>query len=227
MFLFSSLFSYDRRRNYTESINPYEILGISESASHEETKYAFKKLITSFNRRARSEACLAYDILSNRNKYIKEGSYYRVKKKDCFYYVVIGDTDSLKRCIENNRSLLYAKDDLKRNLLYLAARNGYYDICEFLIKKGIDVNSTQKDGSTPLHGAAFYGHKIIVQLLISYGAKINIKNNFGNLASEEASESKLAEEIKKSSEDKILKLYQKLFSKGLVKNLILIKKKMK
>ena len=41
------------------------------------------------------------------------------------------------------------------------------------------VNEIQKTGSTPLHGAAYYGQTNVVKLLLSYGAKTNIKNNFG------------------------------------------------
>ena len=52
---------------------------------------------------------------------------------------------------------LIHKDKLKRSLLYLSARNGYYDLTEYLLKKGINLNEVQKDGRTALHGAAFYG----------------------------------------------------------------------
>ena len=38
------------------------------------------------------------------------------------------------------------------------------------IKNGENVNEPKKDGSTPLHGAAFYNQDLIVQLLLEYGA---------------------------------------------------------
>ena len=79
---------------------------------------------------------------------------------------MIGDLSSLKNAIENQKSLLNLKDGLGRSLLYLAARNGYFDLTDYLIKKGININEAQNGGSTALHGAAYYGQEIIVQLLI-------------------------------------------------------------
>lgn len=114
-------------------------------------------LATNPNREIRSKACLAYDIFCNKDKYIKQGDLYKVKNKDYFYYSTIGDLNLLKSQIEHNKNLLYIKDSLNRSLLYLSARNGYFNITEYLIKKGININEVQKDGSTALHGAAFYG----------------------------------------------------------------------
>ncbi len=62
---------------------------------------------------------------------------------------------------------------MKRSLLYLSTRNGYFDLTEYLLKKGININEIQKDGSTALHGAAFYGQELVVQLLLEHG--INTK----------------------------------------------------
>ena len=104
-------------------------------------------------------------MLCNKNKYISKGNNeYEIKKKDIFYYITVGDTNSLKNEIQRNPELLNIKDELQRSLLYLSARCGYYDITDYLIKKGIDLNITQKDNSTPLHGASYYGQKMIVEL---------------------------------------------------------------
>ena len=47
-------------------------------------------------------------------------------------------------------NILKDKDELGKNLLYIAARNGFNDICEFLMDEGIiDPNETQKTRSTP------------------------------------------------------------------------------
>jgi len=64
--------------------------------------------------------------------------------------------------------LLTEKDSFGKTLLYLVARNGYYNICDYLLKKGSNINETQKDVSTPLHGEAYYDQEIIVQLLLEY-----------------------------------------------------------
>jgi ankyrin repeat protein len=41
------------------------------------------------------------------------------------------------------------------------------------------VNAKDEFGYTPLHGAAFKGHKEIAELLIVKGADVNAKNNGG------------------------------------------------
>ena len=44
---------------------------------------------------------------------------------------------------------------------------------------GADVNAKDEDENTPLHRAAYYGHKEIVVLLIAKGADVNVKNDVG------------------------------------------------
>ena len=149
-----------------EELDPYQILHVTPNSSHGQCKSAFRNLINKPSRNVRIRASLAYDILCNSNKYTKNGNFYRVKNKDHFYCVVVGDLESLSMMVYNNRRILYEKDGLERSLLYLAARNGYFNICEFLLKNGANINETQKDGSTPLHAAALYNQEIIVQLLL-------------------------------------------------------------
>ena len=206
-------------------INPYDILNIPTNASVEQCRTAYFNLATNPSREIRSKACLAYDILCNKEKYINVGNFYKVKNKDCFYYTLIGDLNSLKSAINFNKSLLFLKDRLNRSLLYLSARNGYFNLTEFLIKKGININEVQKDGSTALHGAAYYGQELVVQLLIEHGININIRNRFGSTAADEARTPLIRELILQSKEDRILNLYQQLFSKQLVSNFVIIKKR--
>ena len=46
-----------------------------------------------------------------------------------------------------------------------------------MIEKGADVNAKSRDGSTPLHSAAFLGRAEIAELLIQSGADVNPKNH--------------------------------------------------
>ena len=216
--------SYVEPKNI-EIDNPYSILNISDKASIQECRSAYMRYATNPDRLIRTKACLAYDILCNKDKYLKEGNKYKSKEKDCFYCTVIGDLKALKYKIKNDKSLLNAKDKLKRSLLYLAARNGYYDLTEYLLKKGINVNEVQKNGSTALHGAAYYGQKLIIQLLIDHGIDTSIKNEFGHTAADEARTPFIRELILNSSKDKIMNFYHELYSKGLVSNIIKIKKR--
>ena len=210
---------------FPESLNPYSVLGVTKNTSYKELKLSFLRQVILSDPITRCKANLAYDMLTNKKKYNINGDEFTIKKKDIFYYVIIGDFYELKYEIENDRSLLFQKDALKRSLLYIAARNGYYDICEFLIKKGININDIQKDGSTPLHVASFYGQDLIVKLLIDYGADITIKNKYGNLASDEAKNIQIKSIILNSKTDKISQLFHKLHSQGLVSKIVLIKKK--
>ena len=57
--------------------------------------------------------------------------------------------------------------------LLVAALNGYLEVVKQSIADGIDVNTKDKNGVTPLHHAVRQGHKEIVELLIANGADVN------------------------------------------------------
>ena len=211
-------------------INPYLVLGISKDTTPAQTKKIFRKKMSEArnNDELRAKICFAYDIIVNKKYYEEcENEMYilrlgaqKINIISAYHYTVIGDFLDLMEEIEKNQKLLYFKDPLERNLLYIAARNGHVNICEYLINKGINVNELQKDGSTPLHGAAYYGQTNVVKLLLSYGAKTNIKNNFGHLPIDEAISEEIKNILKEGEKDPILELYQALISKKIAKKLI-------
>ena len=131
--------------------------------------------------------------------------------------------NSLKSLIESNKNFLYSRDYLQRSLLYLSARNGYFDVTKYLLQKGVNIDEVQSTRSTALHGAAFYGHELIVQLLIEYGINTKIKNNNGSTAADDAKTPSIKNLILKSEQDTILNLYHNLHMKGFVSNLVPIK----
>ncbi len=85
------MMNFFSRRNFSDidRIKPYLFLNIYENSKYKEVKMAYMKLATVPDRTQRVKACLSYDIICNKNKYIKEGNFYRFKKKDCFFYTVI------------------------------------------------------------------------------------------------------------------------------------------
>ena len=206
-------------------INPFLTLGIKKDESHSSTKLKFReKLIQTMNNdELRAKICLAYDVIVNRNYYYEcEENTYKIKEDKImvYYYCVIGDCLSLMEEIEHNQNLLYFKDPLKRSLLYIAARNGHSNICVYLINKGLNVNDIQSSGSTPLHGAAYYGQINVVKILMVYGAQTNIKNKYGHLAKDEAKSKEIQDLLKENEKDPIERLYKSLIQKNLVNELI-------
>lgn len=79
--IYKSEFIDDNKNVEINEISPYSVLNISLNPSISECRNAYMKLATIPDRRKRAEACLAYDILCNTQKYIKNGDTFRVKKK--------------------------------------------------------------------------------------------------------------------------------------------------
>ncbi len=63
--------------------------------------------------------------------------------------------------------------------IYDAARNGDLAGVQAELDKGMDVNAKTDYGMTPLHFAAYSGHKEIAELLIAEGADVNAKDKYG------------------------------------------------
>ena len=60
-----------------------------------------------------------------------------------------------------------------------AAMNGNVDAVRALLKKGVDVNEAQGDGTTALHWAAMKGNADIAQMLIFAGANLRATTRLG------------------------------------------------
>lgn len=72
-------------------------------------------------------------------------------------------------------------DSDKRSLLHHASQKGHSNLIEFLIKKGLNVNSLDDRGRTPLY-LACYNYKFeSVKTLISNGTEINISGEYNPL----------------------------------------------
>ena len=217
-------------------INPYLTLGIKKDASPSETKTKFREKMNEARNddELRAKICLAYDIIVNKTFYRCTGeNIYQIKdvmpnnpKQDLsvYYYVVIGDFFNLMKDIEDNDCLLYFKDPLKRSLLYIAARNGHVKVCEYLINKGLEINDIQDTGSTPLHGAVYYGQIEVVRLLLNYGAKTNIKNKYDHFPIDEAWTEEMKNLLKEHEQDPIVNLYNSLAIKNIAKSFVPITK---
>jgi len=65
--------------------------------------------------------------------------------------------------------------------IHEAAKNGDLARVKALLKANPDLVFTKdKDGVTPLHEAAFAGHKDVTELLLTHGAHVNARDNAGD-----------------------------------------------
>ena len=155
-----------------DQLNPFTVLNVIPNASVVDVKKAFRSQICTPHRNQRAMVALAYDMICSKDpqKYTRYDNIFHVQKKDIFYYVNTGNYNVTVKHVQKHPRVLDRRDEHERTLLYLAARNGFNDICHFLLRSGCNTNQVQVDGSTALHAASFYGHLTVVQLLLEYAA---------------------------------------------------------
>ena len=170
-------------QKYPKSLNPFIVLGVNTyngSINGDYLKAIFRQKMEGNEIPAYR---LAYDMLVNQDNYTLDCNtmMYTVKNEDIFYFTHIGSIEGVQKCLSQNRNLLEQKDKLGRTIFYIAARNGYYELCKYLIEEGANINKPQAGGSTPFEGAHFYGHNKIEELIVQ---KNNNKNKIKNSITE-------------------------------------------
>ena len=208
-------------------LNPWEVLGLQSSGvSRDAVKAAFKRKITQPLRQNRAMVSIAYHMLtSSAGRYtrVQGKDEFVVRRRDHFMLAACGHTKELTLRIDKKRNLVQDRDEHGRTLLYIASKSGFYDTCKLLLEKGASVNEAQKDGSTPLHGAAYFGHALVVGLLLQHGARSDIKNNWGNSALDESATPAIRSLIQTASADDISSIAASLRAKQLVQSVRHIK----
>uniref|UniRef100_A0A1I8I1A6 Poly [ADP-ribose] polymerase n=1 Tax=Macrostomum lignano TaxID=282301 RepID=A0A1I8I1A6_9PLAT len=63
--------------------------------------------------------------------------------------------------------------------LHLAAGYNNYEVAEYLLAQGAEVNAQDRGGLIPLHNASSYGHVDIAALLVRHGADVNAVDKWG------------------------------------------------
>ena len=87
---------------------------------------------------------------------------------------------------------------LEHKLRMACQENDYKEAENLLKSRGVDANSKNKKGMTPLMVAFYFGNYEIAKLVLEYGAEVNAKDKNGNNAMDYA----------KGTYDKFVKLLE-------------------
>jgi hypothetical protein len=200
-------------------VEPYSILNLRPNAGIEEVKVSFRNLIGAKDRQQRALASISYAIIGSLFKVRKLPSYFKKISNDpliCTFdcnnpivKVYIGDCAGLRSLLKKDRNICDLKCENSMSLLYIAARSGFRDIATTLLKFGCNVNADE-NGSTPLHAAAYFGHALVVELLISNGASVSIKNKSNKTALDEARTPEITKMLEEASNDQVATILRQL-----------------
>ena len=70
-------------------------------------------------------------------------------------------------------------ENYNRRAIHWSARNGHVNVVARLLNAGVDPESREDRGWTPLHLCCFHGHKDVALLLIGRGVSIDAKDDKG------------------------------------------------
>ncbi|XP_006139856.1 transient receptor potential cation channel subfamily A member 1 [Tupaia chinensis] len=93
-----------------------------------------------------------------------------------------GATDIVKLMISSysgSSDVVNAADGNQETLLHRASLFDHHELADYLISVGADINSTDAEGRSPLILATTSASWNIVNLLLSKGARVDIKDHFG------------------------------------------------
>nr|XP_043607705.1 integrin-linked protein kinase 1-like [Erigeron canadensis] len=79
------------------------------------------------------------------------------------------DTNAVRKLLEEDRSLVQARDYDNRTPLHVASLHGWIDVAKCLIEHGADVNAQDRWKNTPLADAEGAKKHNMIELLKSYG----------------------------------------------------------
>ena len=90
-----------------------------------------------------------------------------------------GNLGKVKTILAQDPSKMNALDEEKYTPLHWACMRAHWDVAEYLIENGADVNVQGGDGGTVMNWAVHHDNVKIIKLMIDKGAKLNVQNQWG------------------------------------------------
>ena len=91
-----------------------------------------------------------------------------------------GNLKGLQNTIENHGlNVNYCQDDFGRTPLSYAAEQNHFNVTEYLVNKGANLDIMDLDGRTLLFYPVIYGHFEMIKFLVGHGTDLSIKDQFG------------------------------------------------
>ncbi len=90
-----------------------------------------------------------------------------------------GDLQTVKMILAEDPSKLNTTDEEHYTALHWACMRAHWDVVNFLIEKGADLNIIGGDGGAPLNWAAHHDNVEIINRMIEKGASLNVQNQWG------------------------------------------------
>lgn len=93
--------------------------------------------------------------------------------------VAQGDFENTRKLIEQGADLEAKDPGTGASVLHYAVMRGNPEILQFLLGRGVDVNSRTRNGTTPLHTAVLYNRYEVAEMLLNKGADVGAKSTSG------------------------------------------------
>jgi ankyrin repeat protein len=91
-----------------------------------------------------------------------------------------GDVDTVKLLLDQDKKLMYEKDENGKTPLHWAAAKGQVAVLKLLVEDyKMEIDARNGDGGTPMHAAVSQDQKESVKFLIKHKADVNAKRKTG------------------------------------------------
>jgi len=114
---------------------------------------------------------------------VEDDEYADFERNDtvAFSFVRHNRYDAVEALIQQDTTILLARDPVGNSLLHIACQNNNRRIAKLLVKNGVGVDIQNKSGNTCLHYCSQYGFMQLADFLITSGADESIPNKLGFL----------------------------------------------